>query len=258
MKKLVTKFAAALSACTVLTCSAAVTVSANTAEPDLNEVAVSETMYTLMESMGFSAAQIAQITSETRVPNEYLAYVNVNRSSQLTGTANVYIKVVTNGCSYNGIANGLQGYATCLYNGSSADLFSAVISSFSTSSLTDYQFPNVMRAKYTGSTGISSSDVTFYSSSDAAAYSGDLSLGAVEAGNVTKYVTGSTDTSSLISYADASRIQTHYANMLAHLTDSDWTDETSVAADVNFDNQVDMLDAQKILVYLSDSTVTFF
>lgn len=214
--------------------------------------------YTAFKALGFTDAEIEQLRTASRTPNQFLAYCNIVPGTPFSGIPQSDIQVTrASTATYNGAAIGSQYIENpdspyVPFSTSTIDYYPFNFNT-DTSNLTRFQFPNIIRLKYTDSTSTTSLTVSQTSTPPAI-----LDYGIVEAGNVSRYITGSTDTSSTVSDADATLVLQHYGNMLVYNPDPNWTDAASVAADVNCDNRVDAKDATAIGNYLLDTTSNFW
>lgn len=257
--KSILKSLSAIAASTLLFCSASVCASANTT-PSLTPEKLA-----VPSGMGFSEAQINNIASTNIIPNQYIAYFNLPSDiiipppvNGIGNTFSVSARHIATGVTYDGFQRGIgvsqAAYTTNIVEDpvtlDGIDYKVTVI--FNYFSHTDESFPNIIRFKYTGNpTPLILNCFSEYNNS----YIQDnLTKGYVEAGNITKYITDSTDTASVINDDDAYRLFYHAARLVAELPDPDWTDEATVAGDLNFDNQITAADSQILYNALANET----
>ncbi|MBR6419377.1 MAG: dockerin type I repeat-containing protein [Oscillospiraceae bacterium] len=208
--------------------------------------------YVSFSALGYTPDQIQTIMAGNITPNQFLAYCNYDPNIGYTGGMLTQVMVehpVTISC--NGYAHGslFDGYgeyeSAPFFNQPASDIYHLLdydvfYFTTNTANLNEYQFPNLIRFKYTGS-NVNSFTVSCTQNSSPA-----FLTGTVEAGNVSRYISGSTDTGSIINSDDATLVLQHFGNMMAGIADPNWTYAASVAADVNCDNQVNAVDAMLI------------
>ena len=252
MKKTRMKALSVASAGLLALSSITLSASANSS-PDPSLFGLNTDKTALYTSMGFSEEQIRNIETASMVPNRYLAYYNF--PADPTATSNSYFIFTTYlPINYSisssdivrgsGVSDWLIGYNTNYYSPTQYQLYTyhKLIS-------TNADFPNVCRIKLTTNSIEFGGNI----SDPALAYMG-ITSGIVEAGNITAYIDGSTDTNSVINEDDSNRLLLHYAYMISDIEDTNWTDRATVAADLNFDNQITAADGQILLNALANGT----
>lgn len=230
-------------------------------EPAALEITASTTLEEFMTSVGFTAMQIQRIQSEELPGDHYIAYFNITDDPDLLDDFYMHSAGVSTQVnwastqSYDGYVYNDEIIGT-IYTQSSSAYMHKERFIFTITPNANYDNYHLIRYKFHGSGTIatSASDLLDFDLVQYPNVYDYISCGKVEAGNVMKYITGSTNTDSKITADDAYRIMQHFNDLNAGLPDPNWTDEATVAADVNFDGVVDTLDAMAILTAIGNNT----
>ena len=253
-------FASAITCVAVLSCAVPFATSADVDNYAQAEMFLSDP-YAAFSALGYTSEQIQTIMDSSVSANQYLAYCMFDPNIGYTGSTLMEFKVNRpawigfNGFVLGSLCASEEGVPiidhttdNILYHFDS----DVIYFSTDTSNLNEYQFPNIIRGKYTGTASTSSFTVTTTQTQAA------FIKGTVEAGNVSRYISGSTDTGSIINSSDATLVLQHFGNMMAGIADPNWTYAASIAADVNCDNQVNAVDAMLITNRVMGSINSFW
>ena len=262
MKRNVLKTVAALTASLFLISTGSVVANADellgTSVP---AITAPTSLETFMTASGYSLQQIQQIQEVSVQADHYVAYFNLTDDPELLD--DFYVM-------HTGAVTAQVGWAsTQTYDGYVLNEDLVGIHNDVTPTGYSYQhnervvftvnpnyppeFSNLIRFKLHGSGNITTYALNLVQFDNVSIPNVNdyISCGTVQAGNVTKYITGSSDTGNLITAADASRVLQHVGDLNSGLSDPYWTDEATIAADVNFDGVVDLIDVQKIVAILN-------
>lgn len=254
MKRRFLKMISVLTASLCLISAECFTASANAnQEPDVPIAAETIRLETFLAANGFTAEQIQRVRLSSITASYYISYFNLTDDSSLLDDFYMNIGYVDTNVTWASTVN-YDGFVVnddivgnyhsdVTPTGATYQHVERVIFSVVPNNPPD--FMNLIRYKFHGSGTISEYATNLYDGNDTSFSNINdyIISGKVEAGNVTKYITNSTDTASQITSDDASRILQHYALIRSYQSDPDWTDEATIAADVNFDGVVNASDA---------------
>ncbi|MBR6419574.1 MAG: hypothetical protein IKS42_04505 [Oscillospiraceae bacterium] len=262
MKRNVLKMISAVAASLCLISTGSFAANADVVqEPAAPAIAAPVNLEAFMTASGFSAQQIQHIMNTYLDANRYIAYFNITDDPNLLDDFYMHSAGVSTQVnwastqSYDGYVYNDEIIGT-IYTQSSSAYMHKERFIFTITPNANYDNYHLIRYKFHGSGTIatSASDLLDFDLVQYPNVYDYISCGKVEAGNVTKYITGSTNTDSKITADDAQRILQHFNDLNSGLPDPNWTDEATVAADVNFDGVVDALDALAILTAIGNNT----
>lgn len=226
------------------------------------EITASMSLEAFMRASGYTDQQIKQVRAMNASVDHYIAYFNITDDPNLLDDFYMYSAGVTaqvgwaSTQSYDGfVVNDDLVFSNHTVSATSPYIHRERVL-FSANPNFTIDCYSLIRYKFHGSGSISTYAYNLIDFTPAEFNNVDdyFSSGKVEAGNITKYISGGTDTSSTIDYSDVTRLLQHVGDVNSGLSDPNWTDEAAVAADLNFDGVVNASDVQMIIAYVTDNT----